>query len=234
MILFARSARQKLMRRLRELHDRYYDAPSTEVATVAEYLQTLADLRQHESPAYPRGPRLHVGSGEHRIGGWNNADLTLSGAQDVLIDVRRPLPFQSGSIRFIHSEDLLEHIELDEGLGFLRECYRVLKPRGVMRLLTPDAAAIVRRVYQNAEVRHSRWCRRELGASEPVEALNMHFRMNGEHRFIYDYPYLRKVLEQVGFEVRRVRWNESRNRELRYLDLRDFGLNLFVEAEKRS
>src|SRR5687767_11372858 len=86
MILFARSARQKLMRRLRELHDRYYDAPSTEVATVAEYLQTLADLRQHESPAYPRGPRLHVGSGEHRIGGWINADLTLSGAQDVLLD----------------------------------------------------------------------------------------------------------------------------------------------------
>jgi len=101
-----------------------------------------------------------------------------------------------------------------------------------MRLLTPDAAAIVKRVYQNAEARHAHWCGRELGTSEPVEALNMHFRMNGEHRFIYDYPYLRKVLEVVGFQVRRVRWNESRHRELRYLDLRDFGLNVFVEAEK--
>ena len=27
-------------------------------------------------------------------------------------------------------------------------------------------------------------------------------------------------------------WNASRHRELQYLDLRDFGLNVLVEAEK--
>lgn len=232
MILFARSQKQKLMRRLRALHDRYYDAPTTEAATVAEYLQTLADIRQHEAPAYPRGPRLHLGCGEHRIGGWINADFILSGAQDALVDVRRGLPFRSSSIRFIHSEDLLEHIELEEGLRLLGECHRVLKPGGVMRLLTPDASAIVKRVYLAAEARHLQWCDREFSADEPVEALNMHFRMNGEHRFLYDYPYLKKALEKTGFKVTRVKWNASRHRELQYLDLRDFGLNVLVEAEK--
>lgn len=232
MIFFARSEKRKLMRRLRELHDRYYDAPSTEVATIAEYLETLADLRQQEIPSHPRGPRLHLGCGEHRIAGWINADFVLSGSQDALLDVRRGLPFRTGSIRFIHSEDLLEHIELQEGIGLVRECYRVLKPGGVMRLLTPDAAAIVKRVYQRGDPRHLAWCRRELSAAEPVEALNMHFRMNGEHHFLYDYPYLRKVLKDAGFAVTRVKWNDSRHRELRYLDLRDFGLNVFVEAVK--
>ncbi len=60
----------------------------------------------------------------------------------------------------------------------------------------------------------------------------MHLRMNGEHRFVYDQEHLTEVLRATGFRVRRVRWNRSRVPELRYLDLRDFGLNLFLEAVK--
>lgn len=234
MILWARSPKQKLRRRLRGLHDRYYDAPSTEPATIAEYLATLAELRSLETAGKVVGPCLHLGCGEHRIDGWINGDFAMTGAQDLLLDVRRPLPFADASLHFIHSEDLLEHIDLDEGRSLIAECFRVLKPGGVMRLLTPDAAAIVKRVYLDAEARHLRWCRRELAAGDPCEALNMHFRMSGEHRFLYDYPFLRKALDDAGFGVARVRWNESRHRELRFLDLRDFGLNVFVEAEKPS
>src|SRR5688500_161116 len=185
MILYARSPKQKLRRRLRALHDRYYDAPGTEVATVAEYLTTLAELRDLETPRRPRGPRLHLGSGDHRLRGWINVDLALTGAQDTLADVMQPLPFRDDSVQFIHSEDLLEHIDLDHGRHLLEECFRILKPGGVMRVLTPDAMAIVRRVYLGTEPRHLRWCGRELGAADPCEALNMHFRMNGEHRFMY-------------------------------------------------
>ncbi len=58
--------------------------------------------------------------------------------------------------------------------------------------------------------------------------------MNGEHRFIYDEELLRSVLHEVGFEVRRVRYNQSADRHLRFLDLRDFGLNLFFECVKPS
>ncbi|HEU4520490.1 MAG TPA: methyltransferase domain-containing protein [Thermoanaerobaculia bacterium] len=234
MILFARSPKGKLLRRLRRLHDRYYEAPSTEIATVAAYLETLAELRDIETPRRPRGPRIHLGCGEHRIRGWINADLAFTGAQDLLADLGQALPFRNESAQFIHSEDLLEHMDLAQGLALLRECYRVLRPGGVMRLLTPDAAAIVEHIYLRPEKRHLRWCDRELGAGSRVEALNMHFRMNGEHRFIYDFDYLRHVLSEIGFSVRRVRWNDSAYRELRFLDLRNFGLNLFVEAEKRA
>ena len=232
MILWARSPKQKLRRRLRALHDRYYDAPSTEVATIAEYLTTLEELRSIETSGKLGGPRLHLGCGEHRMEGWINTDFAMTGAQDVLLDVRRPLPFGDASVRFIHSEDLIEHIDLDDGRRLIEECFRVLEPGGVMRLLTPDATTIVKRVYLDGEPRHLRWCGRELAAGDPCEALNMHFRMNGEHRFLYDYPFLRKTLIDTGFRVTRVRWNESRHRELRFLDLRDFGLNVFVEAEK--
>ena len=60
----------------------------------------------------------------------------------------------------------------------------------------------------------------------------MHLRMNGEHRFVYDSSRLREVLGGLGFSVRRVRWNRSSHPELRFLDLRDFGLNLLLEATK--
>jgi hypothetical protein len=56
--------------------------------------------------------------------------------------------------------------------------------------------------------------------------------MNGDHRFVYDEEHLSETLRGLGFQVRRVRHNWSPVRELRYLDLRDFGLNLFLEAVK--
>ena len=49
---------------------------------------------------------------------------------------------------------------------------------------------------------------------------------------MYDEELLTQLLQSLGFRVRRVRYNWSPVRELRYLDLRDFGLNLFLEAVK--
>ena len=69
------------------------------------------------------GPRLHLGCGEHRLGGWINADFAFTGAQDTLFDVRHSLPLRDGSIRFIHSEDLLEHVDLEEGRRLVAECH---------------------------------------------------------------------------------------------------------------
>jgi hypothetical protein len=101
-----------------------------------------------------------------------------------------------------------------------------------MRLLTPDLRALVAKVYRGRAGRHLRWCAAELAAEGPCEALNMHLRMNGEHRFVYDEELLRSDLARLGFSVRRTRWNASRHPALRWLDLRDFGLNLFLEATK--
>ena len=103
-----------------------------------------------------------------------------------------------------------------------------------MRLLTPDLAALIKHVYVRREFVHIRWCQVQLETHGPCEAFNMHLRMNGEHRFLYDEEHLRFVLMAAGFEVRRVRYNRSPDRHLRFLDLRDFGLNLFFECVKPS
>jgi len=196
-----------------------------------DYFRALEQARSLAAPK-PNGRCLHLGCEDHRIEGWINVDIVPTGAVDLQADLARPLPFPDESMDFIHSEDLLEHLEPDDGRTLLAEFFRVLRPGGVMRLLTPDLERLVEEVYLRPRPRHLAWSGAYLKAATPCEALNAHCRMGGEHRFIYDFPYLEGVLIGIGFRVRRASWNRSRHPSLRYLDLRDFGLNLFLEATK--
>jgi predicted SAM-dependent methyltransferase len=58
------------------------------------------------------------------------------------------LPFESTSIDFIFSEHFFEHLFFDEALALLRECSRILKPFGVIRISVPDADL---RIYELPE-----------------------------------------------------------------------------------
>lgn len=219
------------VRRLRKLQRAYYDAQTPDGAVVLEYLQALADLRKAflgTNP--PRARALHAGCGMHRLPGWINIDFDPSASPDAVANLGVSIPLRDASLDYIHSEDFLEHLDFEAGKTFLSECRRVLKRSGVMRLLTPDLRRIIERVYVDRDERHLRWCGSYLEASSPAEALNMHLRMHGEHRFLYDEELLTETLRQIGFAVRSVRWNASRERFLRFLDLRDFGLSQFLEC----
>ncbi|HEX8252166.1 MAG TPA: methyltransferase domain-containing protein [Thermoanaerobaculia bacterium] len=228
-----RVALWRLRRELRRLQERYYSGGPQEVASIAgQYLATLERARSLTLPSSSLR-RVHLGAGGHHLRGWVNVDIVREGV-DVLADLATSLPFRSASVDLLHSEDLLEHLDLDAGKRLLAECHRVLRPNGVMRLLTPDLRLLIEKVYLGREPRHVAWCNTHLEASGACESLNMHLRMNGEHRFVYDEEHLTSVLRATGFRVRRVRFNSSSVPELRYLDLRDFGLNLFLEAVKKD
>ncbi|NIM58489.1 MAG: methyltransferase domain-containing protein [Candidatus Aminicenantes bacterium] len=53
-------------------------------------------------------------------------------------DVREPIPLVENSVTRILSEDLMEHLKIAEIKTLLRECFRLLKPRGAMRIGVPD------------------------------------------------------------------------------------------------
>lgn len=222
-------------RRLRELQSEYYGAPRKNDAVILEYLRVLAEARRlsaDTAPAPLQSPRVHLACGDHRLEGWINVDLAPSGAVDAVVDCTGDLPFADRALAFLHCEDLLEHVEREKGIAMLRECFRVLRPGGVLRILTPDLRQLVQKVYLEGAPLHLDWCAAQLSASGPCQSLNMHLRMSGEHRFVYDEPELRRTLEAIGFRVAGVAWNRSEHPELRYLDLRDFGLNLFLEATR--
>lgn len=75
--------------------------------------------------------RLQFGSGPNKLPApWENFDVET--------DISKPLPFETGSARYILAEHVIEHVTFRQGLAFLQSCWRVLEPGGVLRLSFPD------------------------------------------------------------------------------------------------
>jgi SAM-dependent methyltransferase len=74
---------------------------------------------------------LHFGAGLNQLPEpW----LNLGPAHDI----RKHLRFESESAAAIAAEHVIEHIPFLQALGFFRECARVLRPDGVLRVAFPD------------------------------------------------------------------------------------------------
>jgi predicted SAM-dependent methyltransferase len=73
---------------------------------------------------------VQFGCGGNILPGFENHDA------DLPID-RHPLPFESNSVDFIFAEHVFEHVPPAAGLGFLDECFRILKSGGRIRLCVP-------------------------------------------------------------------------------------------------
>lgn len=59
------------------------------------------------------------------------------------LDLCRPLPFCENTIEAIFSSHVFEHLFLNEVEDLIKECFRVLKPGGVCRVIVPDLEKIV-------------------------------------------------------------------------------------------
>jgi len=90
---------------------------------------------------------------------WVNCDIRGDIKQHVeskghtfkTLDVRNILPWASNSVDYITHHHLLEHLTDEEGELFLKECYRVLKPNGVMRFSVPDPKKLIKFYLSNMD-----------------------------------------------------------------------------------
>src|SRR5437016_2706603 len=80
--------------------------------------------------------RLHIGCGPLRLDGWINVDNQTYPGVDQVLDVTQGLPFDD--LSFIFAEHFIEHLAYASALALMRECRRVLRDDGVLRLSTPN------------------------------------------------------------------------------------------------
>jgi predicted SAM-dependent methyltransferase len=149
----------------------------------------------------------------------------------MLCDFSRGLPFPAGGFSGIFCEHVLEHFDLEQGLDLLKECFRVLRPRGCLRLIVPDGETIIRSYLESpAEL----VARRNNGSPFAIDAVNSYFRQRYEHQYIYDWPMLVHQLEAAGFgEVRRVAYGQAVAVPELLLDDETYAWeSLYVEAVK--
>ena len=86
-----------------------------------------------------REPKLHIGAGDNDLSGWLNTELCPRGSE-VFLDATKPFPFAANTFAFIYSEHMIEHIPYAGAVSMMRECHRVLRPGGVIRIVTPNMA----------------------------------------------------------------------------------------------
>ena len=148
--------------------------------------------------------KLHIGCGPQARSGWTNVDIELNPGVDFVLDVRRGLPFRDAT--YIYAEHFLEHLSYDEGIAFLRECRRVLRADGVLRLSTPNLEWVWLTQY------------RQNGTVADCFAINKAFRGWG-HQFLYNYDALTTTLRAVGFaDIQQCRYGESADPALQNLE----------------
>jgi predicted SAM-dependent methyltransferase len=169
----------------------------------------LAD-RKRRIDAYLRANdvrKLQLGTGGNVLAGWLNTDIHdfRRSGEVVYMDARRPFPLPAGSFDAVYSEHMLEHLTYEDGLRCLRECHRVLRPGGRIRVATPSLERLVR-LYDpelsDVQRRYVRWSVDEFvpraDAPLPGFVLNNFLRDWG-HEFVYDTQTLRHALSTAGF-----------------------------------
>lgn len=94
-------------------------------------------ITSNAAPAF-QAINLACGGKLCRNEGWINADHNPS-ARDVMhVNLLGKLPFPDNSFDVIYHSQFIEHLSPDLGLAFMKECNRILKPQGVVRVVTPD------------------------------------------------------------------------------------------------
>lgn len=71
----------------------------------------------------------------------------ITSARVSYLDAAKPFPYADETFDYVFSEHMIEHIPWKDGLQMLRECKRVLKGKGIVRIATPDLAVLVK-VYR--------------------------------------------------------------------------------------
>ncbi len=90
---------------------------------------------------------LNVGCGKVKIPGFVNIDREPGG--DIQCDVTQGLPYSDNSVDGIYSGNFIERLKQSEIISFFRECRRVLKPGGRVRIATQDLDTIISQYMEN-------------------------------------------------------------------------------------
>jgi SAM-dependent methyltransferase len=133
-------------------------------------------------------------------------------------DLAYGVPFIDASVDFVYSSHLLEHLTQSAGLHLLRDCCRVLRPGGVIRVCVPDLEKAVQFYLRGERKRFLAYF------------FNDGTRRRSRHSFMYDFELLREALSSANFvEVVRCGFQTGRTPDLVELDNRS-DETLYVEA----
>ncbi len=195
-----------------------YHALRFEIAMATVRLRAPVNRRAYRAS---ENLRVNVGAGANGRDGWVNLDAFPGPGVTSRHDCRWSLPFPDKSVEMLFSEHFLEHLERSvEVPRFLDEVHRVLKPRGVVRLIVPDVELYLRAYcardwdtlsrIRPLHGRRDRWF--DVEYETPLEMAQFVMRQlpAEPHQYGYDAETLTLALSESGFtDIQRRDFGES-------------------------
>jgi SAM-dependent methyltransferase len=87
---------------------------------------------------------LNLGCGRRFHPGWVNLDFSPVAPNVRAHDLRKGIPYPDETFDVVYHSHVLEHLSKWDAPTFLRECRRVLRPGGLIRIAVPDLEQIAR------------------------------------------------------------------------------------------
>lgn len=81
---------------------------------------------------------LNIACGSRYDRRWQNIDFHAHSPDVRKVNILLGLPFKDNSFDVIYTSHFIEHLSQKQASFILRECYRVLKRNGIMRVVVPD------------------------------------------------------------------------------------------------
>lgn len=222
--------------------------------------------------------KLNIGCGLTAPSGWLNIDCSLNARlakwpwlrrmlkafkiiplakadipwpRDIYVyDVRKGLLFPDNSVEAIYCSHFLEHLTRFDAFSFMNECYRVLIPGGIMRIIVPDLRASIEEYMKRISASDKEALIKELPSERFLESLcilnkessdeNIFTRLYKKitydkniHKWMYDEYSLTAIMLEHGFgNVQCRKCYESLIKDIEKLDPERFENIICLEAEK--
>ncbi len=96
-------------------------------------------------------PYINLGCGFTFNENWVNVDFISTGKDVIAHNLTKGIPFKDNSFKAAYHSHVLEHFMKVDAEKFISECYRILQPKGVLRVAIPDLEAIARNYIKYLE-----------------------------------------------------------------------------------
>lgn len=96
-------------------------------------------------------PYLNIGCGTTFHNDWVNVDFASTGEDVLAHNLLEGIPYEDGKFEVVYHSHVLEHFLKPDADQLIQECYRVLKPGGILRVAIPDLERIARNYLKYLE-----------------------------------------------------------------------------------
>lgn len=107
-------------------------------------------LKQGIPTQFPNPLYLNLGSGANPVEGFVNIEGFAQRHKEMWLDLRNGLPFPDETVDGIFTCHVFEHFYMPELIPLVKDCHRVLKPGGILRILVPSVDKAIA-AYNNGD-----------------------------------------------------------------------------------